>query len=51
MSMAETTKTMRNVAALRAAVAAGTFREDLLFDAAQVIESRCPPITPIDPRG
>ncbi len=26
------------------------FREDLLFDAAEVIEARCPPITPIDPR-
>jgi amidase len=26
------------------------FREDLVLDAAEVIESRCPPITPIDPR-
>jgi len=26
------------------------FREDLLLDAAEVIEARCPPITPIDPR-
>ncbi|MDO9286377.1 MAG: amidase family protein [Aquabacterium sp.] len=26
------------------------FREDLLLDAAEVIESRCPPMTPIDPR-
>jgi amidase len=26
------------------------FREDLLLDAAAVIESRCPPMTPIDPR-
>ena len=25
-------------------------REDLLFDAAEVIEARCPPLTPIDPR-
>jgi amidase len=27
------------------------FREDLLLDAAAVIESRCPPLTPIDPRA
>jgi amidase len=27
------------------------FREDLLLDAAAVIEARCPPMTPIDPRG
>lgn len=27
------------------------FREDLLLDAAAAIESRCPPITPIDPRA
>ena len=27
------------------------FREDLLLDAAAVIESRCPPFTPIDPRA
>ena len=26
------------------------FREDLAMDAAEVIESRCPPMTPIDPR-
>ena len=26
------------------------FREDLLLDAAAVIESRCPPMTPLDPR-
>ncbi|MDH5540573.1 MAG: amidase family protein, partial [Rhizobacter sp.] len=26
------------------------FREDLLLDAAEVIEARCPPMTPIDPR-
>ena len=26
------------------------FREDLLLDAAEVIEARCPPLTPIDPR-
>jgi len=26
------------------------FREDLVLDAAEVIEARCPPITPIDPR-
>lgn len=26
------------------------FREDLLFDAAEVIEARCPPMTPVDPR-
>lgn len=26
------------------------FREDLLFDAAEVIEARCPAMTPIDPR-
>jgi len=26
------------------------FREDLVLDAAEVIESRCPPMTPIDPR-
>ncbi|MBL8348953.1 MAG: amidase family protein [Burkholderiaceae bacterium] len=26
------------------------FREDLLLDAAEAIESRCPPLTPIDPR-
>ena len=26
------------------------FREDLLMDAAEVIEARCPPMTPIDPR-
>jgi len=26
------------------------FREDLVLDAAQVIEARCPPLTPIDPR-
>lgn len=26
------------------------FREDLLLDAAEVIEQRCPPMTPIDPR-
>jgi amidase len=26
------------------------FREDLLLDAAELIEARCPPITPIDPR-
>lgn len=26
------------------------FREDLVLDAAAVIESRCPPMTPIDPR-
>ena len=25
-------------------------REDLLFDAAEVIEARCPAMTPIDPR-
>jgi len=27
------------------------FREDLLLDAAEVIEACCPPLTPIDPRG
>jgi amidase len=26
------------------------FREDLLFDAAEVIEAHCPAMTPIDPR-
>ena len=26
------------------------FREDLLFDAAEVIEARCPPMTPVDPK-
>ena len=26
------------------------FREDLMLDAAEVIESRCPPMTPFDPR-
>ena len=26
------------------------FREDLLLDAAEVIEARCPPMTPINPR-
>jgi amidase len=26
------------------------FREDLLLDAAEVIEGRCPPFTPLDPR-
>lgn len=26
------------------------FREDLVLDAAEVIEARCPPLTPIDPR-
>jgi amidase len=26
------------------------FREDMVLDAAQVIEARCPPFTPIDPR-
>ena len=26
------------------------FREDMVLDAAQVIEARCPPATPIDPR-
>lgn len=26
------------------------FREDLVLDAAEVIEARCPPMTPIDPR-
>ena len=26
------------------------FREDLLLDAAEVIEARCPPLTPVDPR-
>ena len=26
------------------------FREDLVLDAAEVIEQRCPPMTPIDPR-
>jgi amidase len=26
------------------------WREDLLLDAAEVIEARCPPLTPIDPR-
>ncbi len=26
------------------------FREDLLLDAAEVIEARCPPMTPVDPR-
>jgi amidase len=26
------------------------FREDLVLDAAEVIESRCPPMTPADPR-
>ena len=26
------------------------FREDLVLDAAELIESRCPPLTPIDPR-
>jgi amidase len=26
------------------------FREDLLFDAAEVIEAHCPSMTPIDPR-
>jgi amidase len=26
------------------------FREDLVLDAAEVIESRCPPMTPVDPR-
>ena len=26
------------------------FREDLLLEAAEVIEARCPPRTPIDPR-
>ena len=25
-------------------------REDLLFDAAEVIEARCPAMTPVDPR-
>jgi hypothetical protein len=27
------------------------FREDLVLDAAEVIEARCPPMTPIDPRN
>jgi amidase len=26
------------------------FREDLVLDAAEVIEARCPPMTPVDPR-
>ena len=26
------------------------FREDLVLDAAEVIEARCPPMTPIDPK-
>jgi amidase len=29
---------------------AARFREDLVLDAAEVIEARCPPLTPIDPR-
>jgi amidase len=29
---------------------AARFREDLVLDAAEVIEARCPPMTPIDPR-
>ena len=30
---------------------AGRFREDLLFDAAEVLEQRCGRMTPIDPAG
>ena len=32
-------------------IIAGSYREDLCLDAAAVIESRCGPLTPIDPRN
>jgi amidase len=31
-------------------IVAPRFREDLLLDAAEIIEARCPMPTPIDPR-
>lgn len=32
-------------------VVAGRYREDLCLDAAEIIEARLAPATPIDPRG